>query len=185
MGRHHTTYLQVTLQLLANEFVVKDAACNRQAGPFGLLHHALEEQRRDQSHGQDSSKHSNNCSSSSSISDFILKMRTYLTVVVMVRRLDMFLYQVGLHGNEKVTCCAVGGFHLPHEVLHAEICTKVRQVSARSSFMNAPTHTLLLLLLPTPGEVLLFVHLADGGAVVLQLAYPVICLLELVLQILL
>lgn len=33
----------------------------------------------------------------------------------------MFLYQVGLHGNEEVTCCTVSCFHLPHEVLHTKI----------------------------------------------------------------
>ena len=37
----------------------------------------------------------------------------------------------------------------------------------------------------TLGEVLLSVHLADGGAVVLQLTHPLIRLLKLVLQILL
>ena len=45
----------------------------------------------------------------------------YLPVVVVVRRLDVLLNQVGLHGNEKVTCCTVGRFHLPHEMLHAKI----------------------------------------------------------------
>lgn len=35
-------YLEVALQLLANEFVVKDASSNRQTGPLGLLHHTLQ-----------------------------------------------------------------------------------------------------------------------------------------------
>lgn len=35
-------YLEVALQLLANEFVVKDASSNWQTGPLGLLHHTLQ-----------------------------------------------------------------------------------------------------------------------------------------------
>lgn len=35
-------YLEVALQLLANEFVVKDASSNRKTGPLGLLHHTLQ-----------------------------------------------------------------------------------------------------------------------------------------------
>lgn len=57
----------------------------------------------------------------------------YLAVVVVVRRLDMFLYQVGLHGNEKVTCCTVSSFHLPHKVLHPKLCTSVREISVVSN----------------------------------------------------
>ena len=34
-------YLEVALQLLADDLVVEDAARHRQAGPLGLFHHAL------------------------------------------------------------------------------------------------------------------------------------------------
>lgn len=104
----------------------------------------------------------------------------------MVRRLDVFLYQVGLHGNEKVTCCTMGSFHLPHEVLHTEIYTDVsnncNEWTSIFFFLNLRHNCKLLL---TPGEVLLLVHLADGSTVVFQLVNPLLCLLELVLQILL
>lgn len=39
----------------------------------------------------------------------------------MVRWFDVFLYEMGLHGDKKVTCCTMRCFHLPHEVLHAQI----------------------------------------------------------------
>lgn len=45
----------------------------------------------------------------------------YLAVVVVIRRPDVLLYQVWLHGDEQVTGCTVGRFHLPHEVLHTNI----------------------------------------------------------------
>lgn len=93
----------------------------------------------------------------------------------------MFLYQVGLHGNEKVTCRTVGSFHLPHEVLHTELCAQAFNICNRQETKS--TYTQLLLL--TPGEVLLPVHLADGSTVVFQLANPLLCLFEFVLQILL
>ncbi len=98
----------------------------------------------------------------------------------------MFLYQVGLHGNEQVTCCTVGRLHLSHEVLHAEIYTDVSNICNERSLKSLFTSsTQRLLLLLTSGEVLLFVNLADGSAVVFQLAHPLLCFLELVLQILL
>lgn len=62
----------------------------------------------------------------SAFSFIFLGYLPYLAVVVMVGGLYVLLYQVGLHGNEKVTRCAVGGFHLPHEVLHAKIFTRKR-----------------------------------------------------------
>lgn len=39
------TYLEVALQLLANEFVVEDAASNWKTGPLRLLHYTLERQK--------------------------------------------------------------------------------------------------------------------------------------------
>lgn len=45
---------------------------------------------------------------------------------------------------------------------------------------NTQKHLLL-----TSGEVLFFIHLADGSGVVFQLADPLLCLFELVLQVLL
>lgn len=59
-------------------------------------------------------------------------------------------------------------------------------IFAISDHLNPLSYTqLLLLLLLTPGEVLLSVHLADGSTVVFQLANPLLRLFELVLQILL
>lgn len=68
----------------------------------------------------------------SAFSFIFLGYLPYLAVVVMVGGLYVLLYQVGLHGNEKVTRCAVGGFHLPHEVLHAKIFTRKRAGTAIS-----------------------------------------------------
>lgn len=45
----------------------------------------------------------------------------YLAVVVVVRWLEVLLDQHVLHGDEDVTRRAVSGFHLLHEVLHADI----------------------------------------------------------------
>lgn len=58
-------------------------------------------------------------------------------------------------------------------------------IFAISDHLNPLSYTQLLLLLLTPGEVLLSVHLADGSTVVFQLANPLLRLFELVLQILL
>lgn len=65
---------------------------------------------------------------------------SYLPVVAMVRRLDVFLDEVRLHGNEKVTCCAVGCFHLPHEVLHTELCTQSGIFNKESLKPTSLTH---------------------------------------------
>lgn len=66
----------------------------------------------------------------------ITKIKIYLPVVVMFMILHMFLYQVWLHGNEKVTCCAIGNFHLPREVLHTEIYTDERHVCNEQSLKS-------------------------------------------------
>lgn len=109
---------------------------------------------------------------------------SYLSVVVMVRRLDVFLYQVGLHWNEEVTSCTVRSFNLPHKVLHTKIYTQscIHLLAITDIWFLTD---LLLLLLLTPGKVLLSVHLADGSTVVFQLTNPLLCSFELVLQILL
>lgn len=111
----------------------------------------------------------------------------YLPIIVMVMRLDVFLNQVGLHWNEKVTCRTVGSLHFSHEVLHTKIYTREKKSAMRSLPLHL-THTVRQSetdKLLTPGEILLFVHLADGSTVIFQLINPLLCLLKLVLQILL
>lgn len=50
----------------------------------------------------------------------------------------MFLNQMGLHGDEKVTRCTVGCFHLPHEVLHAELYRKINMNHFKLAFLLKP-----------------------------------------------
>lgn len=98
----------------------------------------------------------------------------------------MFLNQVWLHGNEQVTHGTVSRLHLPHEVLHAELCAtfgKTFAVRERTFLVLAASIQTKLLL--TPGEVLVFVRLTDGSRVVIHVLDPLCGLLNFVLQILL
>lgn len=85
LGTWHGTYLEVALQLLPNEFVVKDATSNWQTGPLGLLHHSLQTENSPKSYIGQSTKHpQNKYHYSKSYSTLAISLKPYLLRVSCV-----------------------------------------------------------------------------------------------------